>query len=71
MKELPDDWNLRIFWQVAVTSAIEGQDEAYQIFARLLYQYLTDTGPKIYLDEPITKEQYNESKNQRNSGDGD
>jgi hypothetical protein len=54
-------------WQVAVTSAIEGQGEAYKIYAKLLYWHLTDTGPKIYLDEPITKEQYNESKNQGNS----
>jgi hypothetical protein len=66
MKPLPDKQRLRIMWQVAVTSAIEGQGEAYEIYGRLLYQYLTDTGPKIYIDEPITKEQYNESKNQGN-----
>jgi hypothetical protein len=62
MKELPDDQHLRILWQVAVTSAIEGQGEAYKIFAKHLYWHLTDTGPQIKLDEPITTEQYNESK---------
>lgn len=67
MKELPDDFQLRILWQVAVTSAIEGQGEAYKIFAKLLYWELTDTGPQIYLDEPITKDQYHASKNQSNS----
>lgn len=66
MKDFPDDFDLRIMWQVAVTSSISGQGEAYKIFARLLYYHLTDTGPKIRLDEPITKEQYNESKNQVN-----
>lgn len=63
MKDFPDDLDLRIMWQVAVSSSISGQGEAYRIFARLLYQHLTDTGPKIRLDEPITKEQYSESKN--------
>ena len=66
MKELPDDGHLRIMWQVAVTSAIEGQGEAYKIFAKLLYWELTDTGPQIKLGEPITKEQYNATKNQSN-----
>lgn len=66
MKDFPDDLDLRIMWQVAVSSSLSGQGEAYRIFARLLYQHLTDTGPKITLDEPITKEQYNESKNQSN-----
>ena len=62
MRELPDDSRLRIMWQVAVTSAIEGQGEAYAIFAKMLHWHLTDTGPKIKLDVPITKEEYNESK---------
>jgi hypothetical protein len=38
MKPLPSKETLRILWQVAVTSAIEGQGESYEIFARLLYQ---------------------------------
>ena len=62
MKELPDDFQLRILWQVAVTSAIEGQGKAYKIFAKMLYWELTGTGPQVKLDEPITKEQYHESK---------
>jgi hypothetical protein len=45
MKPLPDKERLRIMWQVAVTSAIEGQGEAYEIYANLLYKYLTDTQP--------------------------
>ena len=44
-KPLPDDQRMRIMWQVAVTSAIEGQGEPYAIFARLLYDYLTDRPP--------------------------
>lgn len=51
LKPLPDSKHLRIFWQVAVTSAIEGQGEAYLIYTRLLYQYLTDTGPNITLKD--------------------
>jgi hypothetical protein len=65
MKQLPDQEHLRIMWQVAVTSAIEGQGEAYAIFAKHLYWHLTDTGPQIYLDVPITKEEYNETKRSR------
>jgi hypothetical protein len=42
MKPLPDKQRLRIMWQVAVSSAIEGQGESYEIFANLLYNYLTD-----------------------------
>jgi len=68
VKQLPDQEHLRIMWQVAVTSAIEGQGEAYAIYAKLLYWELTDTGPQIYLDVPITKEEYNETKNQSYSG---
>ena len=41
-KPLPDSQRLRIMMQVAVTSAIEGQGEVYDIFAQLLYNYLTD-----------------------------
>ena len=38
MKSLPSKETLRILWQVAVTSALEGQGESYEIFAQLLYQ---------------------------------
>ena len=41
MKPFPDKNRLRIMWQVAVTSAIEGQGESYEIFANLLHSYLT------------------------------
>ena len=41
-KPLPASQRLRIMQQVAVTSAIEDQGEVYEIFARLLYHYLTD-----------------------------
>ena len=51
MRELPDDDRLRIMAQVAVTSAIEGQGDVYQIFARMLYQYLTDTQPFCMLPD--------------------
>jgi hypothetical protein len=43
IKPLPEKDHLRIFWQVAVTSAIEGQGEPYEIFARQLYHYLVGT----------------------------
>jgi hypothetical protein len=41
-KSLPDKSRTHIMWQVAVSSAIEGQGNAHDIFARLLYNYLTD-----------------------------
>jgi len=41
-KPLPDSQRLRIMHQVAVSSAIEDQGEVFEIFARLLYHYLTD-----------------------------
>ena len=67
IKELPDEEHLRILWQVAVTSAIEGQGEAYAIFAKMLYWELTGTGPQVYLDVPITKEEYHASKHKSDS----
>ena len=48
-KPLPDKSHLRIMQQVAVTSAIEGQGEVYEIFARLLYKYLVDEKPLVTL----------------------
>ena len=51
MKPLPDKWNLQIMWQVAVSSAIEGQGESYEIFARMLYDDLTDR----WKDTPFMK----------------
>ena len=63
MKELPDRKRLRIMWQVAVTSAIEGQGEAYEIYGKLLYRYLTDTQPFCTLSD--------ETENEGYFGDGD
>jgi hypothetical protein len=51
MRELPDDERLEIMARVAVTSAIEGQGDVYQIFAKLLYRYLTDTQPFCMLPD--------------------
>lgn len=48
-KPLPDSQRLRIMQQVAVTSAIEGQGEVYDIFAKLLYNYLTDKKLEVTL----------------------
>ena len=63
MRELPDDDRLKIMAQVAVTSAIEGQDDVYQIFAKLLYRYLADT--EFFCDT------YDKTEDEGYSGDGD
>ena len=60
MRELPDDDRLRIMAQVATTCALEGQGDAYKIFARLLYQYLTDTQPFFRETKHSTSPQNNE-----------
>ena len=53
MKPFPDEDRLRIFWRVAVTSAIEGQGETYEIFARCLYHYFVGTyDPTTTKDAP-------------------
>jgi hypothetical protein len=49
MKPLPDKDHLRIFWQVAVSSAIEGQGESWEIFAKSLYHYFAGTYDHIKL----------------------
>jgi hypothetical protein len=54
MKPLPEKDRLRIMWQVAVTSAIEGQGEAYEIYGKLLYKYMTDTQPFCMLPDETT-----------------
>jgi hypothetical protein len=41
-----------IMWRVAVTSAIEGQGESHEIFARLLHNYLTDKPRLVTLADP-------------------
>lgn len=50
-KPLPDKKRTDIMWQVAVSSAIEGQGNAHDIFARLLYNYLTDKPRLVTLTE--------------------
>jgi hypothetical protein len=42
MKTLPDKFQLRIMWTVATSSAIETRQPAYEIFAKLLYDDLSD-----------------------------
>jgi hypothetical protein len=48
-KELPDKDLLRIWWTVATSSALEGQGEAYVIFARFVREYLFDIDPPYKL----------------------
>jgi hypothetical protein len=50
-KPLPDKGRIEIMWRVAWDSAIEGQGEARDIFARLLYDYLTDKPRLVTLAE--------------------
>ena len=49
MKELPDKRELDIMWAVATSSAIETREKPHLIFAKLLYNDLTDkdTGVKL------------------------
>ena len=56
-KSLPDSQRLRIMMQVAVSSAIEGQGEVYDIFAQLLYNYLTDKKFEVTLCDDPAQEQ--------------
>ena len=42
MKPLPDKLQLDIMWTVATSSAIETREKPYLIFAKLLYNDLTD-----------------------------
>ena len=42
MKTLPDKFQLRIMWSVATSSAIESRQPAYEIFAKFLYNVLSD-----------------------------
>lgn len=42
MKTLPDKHELRVLWAVATSCAIESRQPAYEIFAKLLYNDLSD-----------------------------
>jgi hypothetical protein len=50
-KPMPDQNRLDIMWRVAITSAMEGQGSSHSIFARLLYNYLTDKPRLVNLAE--------------------
>ena len=50
-KPLPDSQQLRIMYQVAVSSAIEDQGEVYEIFSKLLYHYLTNQKLRVTLHD--------------------
>ena len=52
MKEFPDKLQLDIMWTVATSSAIETRQKPYEIFARLLYQDITNSGPNVTLGKP-------------------
>ena len=43
MAKWPSEERLEIFWRVAVTSAIEGQGEAWRIYARMIYHHIAGT----------------------------
>jgi len=49
MKTLPDKMQLRIMWTVATSSAIETRQPAYEIFAKLLYDDLSDKEFRVKL----------------------
>jgi hypothetical protein len=51
MKPLPDKTRLRIFWRVSVSSALEGQGESHEIFAGMLYRYITETEHPVTLKD--------------------
>ena len=48
-KPLPDKAKLQIMQSVASSSAIEGEGEVFEIFAKLLYFYLTDKKLEVTL----------------------
>jgi hypothetical protein len=52
MKPLPDKKELDIIWTVATSSAIECDTRPHIIFARLLYDELSDEGFPYKLANP-------------------
>ena len=50
-KPLPDKAKLQIMQSVASSSAIEGVGEVYEIFAKLLYSWLTNQKPRVTLHD--------------------
>jgi hypothetical protein len=51
MKPLPDKNRLKVMWAVSVSSMLSGQGESHEIFAGMLYRYLTDTEHPVKLEE--------------------
>ena len=51
MKEFPNKRELDIMWTVATSSAIETREKPHLIFARLLYNDLTDKDIGIKLGD--------------------
>ena len=49
MKEFPDKLQLDIMWTVATSSSIETGTRPQYGFARMLYDYLADTKPRVEL----------------------
>lgn len=47
--EFPDKLQLDIMWSVSTSSAIETREKPHRIFAKLLYDYITneDIGVKL------------------------
>ena len=56
MKEFPDKLQLDIMWTVATSTSIETGTRPQYGFARMLYDYLADTKPRVELadDEQST-----------------
>jgi len=54
MKKLPDKLQLDIMWTVATSSAIETREKPHLIFARLLYNDLTDKDIGVKLGDKDT-----------------
>jgi hypothetical protein len=47
--KMPNDNQLNIMWSVATSSAIETGQRPHHIFAMLLYNDLTNSGPDVKL----------------------
>jgi hypothetical protein len=51
MKPLPDKNRLDLMWRVSVSSMLSHQGESHEIFAGMLYRYLTDTEHPVTLKD--------------------
>jgi hypothetical protein len=57
MKKLPDKLQLDIMWTVATSSSIETGTRPHMIFAKLLYDDLTNTKPPVTLYDDTQREE--------------